>query len=70
VRLKKPHPQQQQGLGPRVKSAFLSTAFLFQHGLMASQSIGLRYMTGCRRWQKICSGIIEGATETPLVAIG
>jgi hypothetical protein len=40
MRLRKPHPQQQRGLGPRVKSAFLDT-FLFQHGLMASQSIGL-----------------------------
>ena len=40
MRLRKPHPQQQRGLGPRVKSAFLNT-FLFQHGLMASQSIGL-----------------------------
>jgi hypothetical protein len=29
VRLRKPHPQQQRGLGPRVKSAFLSTSFDF-----------------------------------------
>jgi hypothetical protein len=39
--LRKPHPQQQRGLGRRLKSAFLNTSFLFQRGLMASQSIGL-----------------------------
>ena len=36
VRLGKPHPQQQRGLGPRAKSAFLNISFLCQH-----QSIGL-----------------------------
>ena len=41
MRLRKPHPQQQRRLCPRVRSAFLDTSLLFQHGVMASQSIGL-----------------------------
>jgi hypothetical protein len=41
MQLRRSHTHQQRELGPRLKSAFLNTSFLFKHGLMASQSIGL-----------------------------
>ena len=41
MQLRKSHTHQQRELGPRLKSAFLNTSFLFQRGLMASQCIGL-----------------------------
>jgi hypothetical protein len=42
MQLRRSHTHQQRELGPRLKSAFLNTPFLFQYGLMVSQSIGLR----------------------------
>jgi hypothetical protein len=42
MQLRRSHTHQQRELGPRLKFAFLNTPFLFQHGLMVSQSIGLR----------------------------
>ena len=40
MQLRRPHTHQQREPGPRLKSAFLNISFLFQHSLMASQSIG------------------------------